>query len=199
MKIAPLSKIQKWLIAGFCFLLALQALLAPVWPGTSVEDYLGGLLMWIAVIEIFHGFRRPVESERRSAWYSGAFSFLIAVLLINANLFLGNALYIFISVVLALDALRYLLKYYRGTKKIKGRWQDLAAAIGNILLLLTFFVFKERGIAWALSLVIAFRITGITISMITARTGILEDVNVDVVRAKPGSSTTPPTARSCSS
>jgi hypothetical protein len=182
MKTKPVSKIERWVLTGICFLLALLALLAPVWPGTSVENYLGGLLMWIALIEIFHGFRRSLETERRSAWYSGAFSLLIAVLLINAHLLLGNALYIFILIIFALDAVRYLFKYYRGSKISRGRWQDLAAAFGNILLVLAFFVFKEKELGWILSLVIAFRIAGIAISMLAAKTGVMENVNVDIVR-----------------
>src|SRR4249920_2993665 len=146
MRSKPLLKIQKWWLTGICFFLALLALLAPVWPGTSVENYLGGLLLWVAVIEMIHGFSRSVETERRSAWFSGVFSLLMAVLLINAELLLRSALDFFICTVFALDAARYLFKFYKGSKISRGRWEDLASAIGNLLLILAFFVFKEKGL-----------------------------------------------------
>jgi hypothetical protein len=177
-----LNKNSKWVFAGILFLLAALALVAPVWPGNSVEDYLGGLLAWAAVIEIFHGFRRSQEEERRSAWYSGAFSAVMAMLLINAHLLLSNALYVFILIVFGLDAFRYLWKYFLSSKEQKGRWQDLAAAAGNIFLLISFFVFKEKGMTWVLSLVVTLRMVGIALSILAAKTGELEDVNVDVVR-----------------
>jgi hypothetical protein len=172
------SGVRKWLPPGICFLLALLALLAPVWPGTGVEQYLGGLFLWAAVVEIFHGFRRSLAKERKSAWYSGGFSLLLGFILINAELLLANALFIFIVIVLVFDVFRFLFKYFSA----KRRWQDLAAVAGSILLLLVLFVFKEKGLPWALSLVTCLRIFGIGISMLAARIGVIEDVNVDVVR-----------------
>ena len=176
------SGVPKWLLTSICFLLALLALLAPVWPGTSVEEYLGGLLLWVAVIEIFHGFRRSLGTERKSAWYSGGFSLLLGVLLINAQLLLENALFIFIIIVLAFEVSRFLYKYFRATGTSTRRWQDLATAAVGIILLLVLFVFKEKGLPWTLSLVTALRSFGRGVSILAARTGVMEDVNVDVVR-----------------
>src|SRR5688572_31101035 len=107
------SGVPKWLLASICFLLALLALLAPIWPGTSVVVHLGGLLLWIAVIEIFHGFRRSLGTERKSAWYSGGFSLLLGFSLINAQLLLANALFIFIIVILVIEVFRFFYKYLR--------------------------------------------------------------------------------------
>ncbi|HEY5970269.1 MAG TPA: metallophosphoesterase [Chitinophagaceae bacterium] len=176
------SGVPKWLLASICFLLALLALLAPIWPGTSVVVHLGGLLLWIAVIEIFHGFRRSLGTERKSAWYSGGFSLLLGVLLINAQLLLANALFIFIIVILVIEVFRFLYKYLRTAGNSTRRWQDLAATAIGIILLLVLFVFKEKGLPWTLSLVTSLRCFGRGISILAARTGVMEDVNVDVVR-----------------
>jgi len=175
------SKVRKWLVPCICFLIALLALLAPIWPGSSIEEHLGGLLLWVAVIEILHGFRCSLRTERKSTWYSGGFSLLIALLLINAKMLLDNALLIFIVIVFTVEAFRFLFKYFKESKTSKGRWQDLAAGVGSILLLLVLIVFKGNGLGWVLSLVIALRIFGIAISILSARLGVMGDVNVDVV------------------
>ena len=58
----------------------------------------------------------------------------------------------------------------------------MAAGIGNVVLIAFFFIFSRNGLAWVLSIVIALRMVGIAFSILTAKTGILKDVNVDVVR-----------------
>lgn len=182
MRIPPLVTFRKGLYVGICLLLAVLTLLAPIWPGTAIAEYVGGWLIWVALIEIIHGFRRSLDTERRSAWYSGTFSLLIAILLINADLLRTNALTIFVVIVFALDAFRYFYKYYRASKSLTGRWQDIAAGIGNLILIALFFLFSQKGLGWLISIVIALRIVGIGFSILTARTGILQEVNVDAVR-----------------
>ena len=178
-----LLKYRKWILAGVLLFLSLLAFLAPVWPGTSVENYLGGLLIWAGILEILHGFRRTQNKERRSAWYSGIFSLILAALLINAQLLMKKALYVFFLVVFALDACRYLIKYFQGKNEGRGKWQDLAAASGNILLLLASIVFREKGVEWIFSLMVALRLAGIALASFVAQRGTPDEVNIDVVRA----------------
>ena len=60
MQLRRVPLLRRWIFAGLCFLFAMLALLAPLWPGHAVPEYLGGLLLWVAIIEIAHGFRRSL-------------------------------------------------------------------------------------------------------------------------------------------
>lgn len=166
-----------------CFIFATLAFFAPVWPGNSVVPHLGGLLTWVALIEIYDGFRRAEYSSRKSAWASGALSLLMSVILINADLFLSNALYVFIILVFAVDGIRYLIKFLNDYKLKHFYWIDLLAAIGNLLLVLALLISKDKGQAWALSIALCIRMVGIGIKLLSAKTGILHQVSEDVVAA----------------
>ena len=122
--------------SGLCFLLAVLAFIAPVWPGNSVEPHLGALLVWIGIIEIYDGFRRSDFPSRKSAWMSGVLSLLMAFLLINSELFLSKALYFFVLLIFAIDAVRYLLKFSKQFRNKQSYWFDLLAGVGNVLLVL---------------------------------------------------------------
>ena len=74
------------MFTGLGILLGILALLTPYWEVTEPESYVGGLLVWAAILEILHGFRRAENQARMAAWVSGAFTLLIGMLLINGIL-----------------------------------------------------------------------------------------------------------------
>ena len=168
-------------LAVICFVFAGLAIFSPVWPGNSIAHYLGELLLWIGVLEIYDGFRRSAQASKNSAQISGALSLLMAALLINAALFQRNALVVLVMSVFTIDALRYLLIFWKAYRNKKFNWFDLLAGIGNILLVLLMFLLEEKGQVWALTVAVCLRIVGIGLNLLSAKTGILTEVHQDVI------------------
>ena len=106
-KLAP----DRILMAVLCFIFVFLSLYAPVWAGNTIESYLGGLLLWVGIIELYDSFRRSDIASKKSATGSGAFSLLISFILLGADDFRGKALFVLVMVVFVLDALRYFLKF----------------------------------------------------------------------------------------
>ena len=155
--------------------------LCSIWPGSSLAQYVGELLLWVGVLEIYDGFRRPDKSSKNSAQRSGALSLLMAALLINEELFQRKALLFFIMGVFAIDALRYGVNFFKAWRNKKFYWVDLISGAGNILLVILMLLLQERGLLWTIVVAISLRIVGIGISLAWAKTGILAQVHEDVV------------------
>ena len=78
---------QRFIFTAIGVLLAVLAFLTPFNDIADPASYVGGLLVFAGILEIFHGFRRSENPARFSAWFSGSITLLIGVLLINAALF----------------------------------------------------------------------------------------------------------------
>jgi len=111
---------QRFVFTGVGILLGLLSLLMSFWNVLDPAQFIGGLLVWAAILEIVHGFRRAETGARRSAWISGAITLLIGILLLNAELFQRKPLVDFILVLFAVDAFRYLLNVFRKRKNVDG-------------------------------------------------------------------------------
>jgi uncharacterized membrane protein HdeD (DUF308 family) len=177
-KITP----DRMLMAVLCIIFVFLALYSPVWAGNTIESYLGGLLLWVGILELYDSFRRSDIASKKSATGSGAFSLLISFILLGADDLRGKALVVLVMVVFVLDAVRYFLKFLNEYRNRKFFWMDLLAAIGNILLLLVLYLTKETGRAWALGIVVGLRIAGIGLNLLLAKTGVLSQVDEDVLR-----------------
>ena len=66
------TNVQRFVFTGIGAMLGILALLTPVWEVAEPASYVGGLLVWAAILEILHGFRRADNHARYSAWISGA-------------------------------------------------------------------------------------------------------------------------------
>jgi uncharacterized membrane protein HdeD (DUF308 family) len=174
--------IDRLLMAAICLVFVLLALYSPAWAGNTIESYLGGLLLWIGLIEIYDSFRRSDIASKRSATRSGLFTLLISFILMGADDLRGKALVVLIMVVFILDALRYFFKFLKEYRNKEFYWLDLLAAIGNIMLLLVLYLTGETGRAWAIGIVVGLRIAGIGINLLLARTGVLSQVDEDVLK-----------------
>ncbi len=172
--------LDRWLWFGLCIALAILAFLAPAWPANSIEHYLGELLVWAGLIELYDGFRRSERPSKTSAQWSGALSLLMAGILVNAILFQAKALYLFITVIFAVDAVRYVWNYFRSDKSTLQHRIFLFAGIGNLLLVASLYFWESKGQALVLSIAIGIRLMGIGISLLVARTGQLAQVDEDV-------------------
>jgi uncharacterized membrane protein HdeD (DUF308 family) len=107
------TNLQRFLFTGIGILLGILSLLTPYWEVAEPASYVGGLLVWAAVLEILHGFRRAENQARFSAWISGAITLVIGVLMINALLFQQDALINFILFLFLFDAARYVYLYFK--------------------------------------------------------------------------------------
>jgi len=175
--------IDRILMAALCLVFVILAFYSPVWAaGSRIESYLGGLLLWIGLLEIYDSFRRSDIASKKSATGSGAFSLIISFILLGADDFRGRALFILVMVVFILDAIRYFFKFLNEYRNKKFFWMDLLASIGNILLLLILYLTQETGRAWALAIVVGLRIAGIGINLLLAKTGVLSQVDEDVLK-----------------
>ena len=180
-KIISKRGIDRSIMAAACAVFAAFALFAPIWPGNSIEPHLGGLLLWIGILEIYDAFRRSDPESKKMARRSGILSLIIAIILINAELFQDNALFIFILILFIIDALRYLLKFIREYRAKRKFLYHLLVFAGYLLLVIFLLAYEEKAHGWVLSIAIAFRMVGVGLSLLTATSGELNQAGEDVV------------------
>jgi uncharacterized membrane protein HdeD (DUF308 family) len=175
-------QLQTRVLALVCMLFGGLAILSPIYPGGDVASHVGGLCVWVGIIEIYHAFKRNKRWSRRNAMYSGGFSIFIVVILINSIYFQLHALRLMIAIVFALESLRYFRNHVRQFYHTGRRNSfDLWAGIGNALLILGIFFLHGKGIMWVVAPIMGFRLIGIGLSLLAAPTGTLDQVSEDVV------------------
>lgn len=172
---------QRFVFTGLGILLGVLALLEPFMNVTEPASYIGGLLVWAALLEILHGFRRAENNSRTSAWFSGAITLLIGILLINAILFQRKSLTELILVLFLIDAIRYLFFFFKSRSNGENKWSALLSGLGNATVVVLILIFKGKGMEWVISFSGSLRILGTVYNLYTAKTGILENVAEDVV------------------
>ena len=173
---------QRIIFTGIGLLLGALALLTPFWDVAEPASYIGGLLIWAAILEIAHGFRRAENRSRISAWFSGAITMLIGTLMINAELFQRKPLVDFILVLFLIDASRYLVLFFKSRQKEKkSAWYYLLSGIGNGVVVLLIILFRGKGLDWVVSLSGALRIFGTVYGLYTARIGSVGKVAEEIV------------------
>jgi 3',5'-cyclic AMP phosphodiesterase CpdA/uncharacterized membrane protein HdeD (DUF308 family) len=172
---------QRFIFTGVGIILTVLAILTPFLQVAEPAHYVGFLLVWAAILEVVHGFRRAEGASRASAWISGGLTMLIGVLMVNANLFQRKPLIDFIILLFVIDAGRYMWLFFRSRKKEETRWHSLASGIGNAIVVLLVMIFRGQGLEWVVSVCGALRIFGIVFDLYTARTGTVKNVAQDVV------------------
>jgi len=175
--------IQRFIFTGLGILLGILALLTPYWEVAEPAIYVGGLLVWAAILEILHGFKRAETHARYSAWFSGTITLVIGFLMINALLFNRHALVNFILALFFIDATRYLYLFIKDRRQGNFTWSLLLPGIGNVLIMTLIFLFKGKGLEWVISICGALRIIGMILSLFTARTGTSEKVSEDIIES----------------
>src|SRR6187455_141762 len=175
---------QRIIFTGIGLLLGALALMTPFLDIAEPPSHIGGLLIWAAILEIAHGFRRAENWSRNSAWFSGAITMLIGILLINAKLFQPKPLVHFMLVLFLIDASRYLILFFKTRRKEKKpAWHYLLSALGNGVVVMLIILFRGKGLDWVVSLSGALRIFGTVYGLYTARIGNVQKVAEDVVDA----------------
>ncbi|MFD1314373.1 metallophosphoesterase [Namhaeicola litoreus] len=174
---------QRYIFTGIGILLAILALLIPFKDIADPVTYMGGLLIWAAILEILHGFRRSESQARLSAWFSGGITLLIGTLLINNLLFQTEPLVQFILLLFLIDGIRYFYIFLKNKKSGKPSTKYLLSGIGNILALLIILFFRHKNIDWVVALVGFLRILGTIYNLFTSKMGVLENVAEDVIKS----------------
>lgn len=174
---------QKFIFTGIGILLGVLSLLTPFWEIAEPASYVGGLLVWAAILEIIHGFRRAENPARNSAWVSGAITLMIGILMINALLFKTDALINFILLLFFLDTSRYLYVFLKKWRKGEHDWSSMLSAVGNGLVILLILLFKGKGMVWVISICGTLRILGTIYNLYTARLGTSVQVAEDIVES----------------
>ena len=172
---------QRFIFLGLGLLLGILSLLTPYWEVAEPVSYVGGLLMWAAILELIHGFRRAEDKDRQSAWISGAITLIIGVLMMNATLFDRDALIQFIRILFFIDAVRYTVLFVKEIRKGSRAWPVLLSALGNGVVVVLITVFYGRELVWLIALCGALRVFGTLYNLFMARIGVSESVSADVV------------------
>jgi uncharacterized membrane protein HdeD (DUF308 family) len=141
---------------------------------------LGGLIFFVSLVELFHGFRRAKPDQRAMAWKSGGVSLLMGIFLINASLFRSRALTLLVGATFIFDVVNYSMHALKETDPVKKKKAWFAAA-GNLAVLFFMLIMHEQGVHIALAIAIALRIFGTAYNMHTAEIGNLGDVSEDLM------------------
>ncbi len=171
---------QNRLMAGIVFFLSIMAFLAAFHKNQEVEPDLGGFMIWAAIIEIIHGFRRASVDLRTMAWKSASVSIFIGILLINASLLITSALAIFVAISVLVDAVIY-VRHALKEQDVAKRNRDWLAAAGNFAVILIMLIFQQRGIHIAIAIAVGLRIFGTALNILSAPLGKLEHVSEDIM------------------
>ena len=148
--------------------LAVLAILSPWMARTAPAERVGVLLSLAAIIEVADGFRRTGSAAQRAAWFSGAITLAMGVLLINAPWVTGAGLILVLAGWFALDALRYIVAAVRQVRAGHTMWPSLLAMLGNLAVVLILLSLRGRGAAWLISVAGALRILGTAWNIRTA-------------------------------
>lgn len=175
-------KRQQLIIAGIVFLLAILAFSAS-FRKLAVLEYVGGLLIWTAILTFIQGFQRAVETDRRSARNEAIITLLLGLIYVNAALLKGSAIGWFMLVFFAIDAFAQARLFYISNKKGKPILRYALAALGNLLMVAGILLLKGKGQEWIVAVSGAFRIAGIGLEMLACKLGQPDAIGVDVATA----------------
>ena len=176
------DRFEKLFFAGIVFVLAALALYDPFKQQSGIEN-VGWLLVWAAVLVFIQGFKRSSVKERNSAHISALITLILGFLLVNAEFFVNNAMYLFAALLFGADAFRQLISFIKAKRNGKHHVPQLLAFIGNLGVLLALLFFRGRANEWILSLTGGLRIAGMGIEILSSRIGVMKEVGEDVIQA----------------
>jgi len=174
---------QQRLAGGFVGVLGVLALLVPFWPELAPELRLGLMLLAAAAIELFHGLRRADPAERRGAWFGGAISLVLGVLLINAPLLMSGMLVLGLAGWLSLDGCRHVVAAVRARRAGQPVGWHAASALGLFAVVAALVLFRDAGALWMVAIVVALRLFGTSAGILRARTHAAGAAGESVVRS----------------
>ncbi|MGE3309501.1 MAG: metallophosphoesterase [Limisphaerales bacterium] len=158
------------------------ALAVPLWPELAPERRLGLLLAGTALAESFHGFRRADRRGRRAAWFGGAITFAMSLLLWNAPALAGKSVVVFVAGWFLLDAVRHAIAAVRDRGRGLDTRAPLLASGGNLAVVGLIVLSGDRGVLWTLAIASALRMFGVSAQVATAPVFAARDAGDAAVR-----------------
>src|SRR5262245_57674831 len=117
-------------LATFAAILALAALLTPLW--SAEPDHMSGFLLLGGVAaELLYSFRCRTAAAQRSAWASAGFTLLLALVLLNTSWLAVTAVAVFVAAPFTLDAIRHSVAALRAAAARKPFLSHALPALGN--------------------------------------------------------------------
>ena len=163
----PAARERTRALAIFTALLAVLALLAPLWAAEP-ERVAGLFLLAGAAAEIVQGFRRRTSAAQRSAWSSAAYTLLLGLLLLNASWLAVTALVIFVAVPFAVDALRYTGLVVHQIAGRRSFQPAAAAAAWNLAVALAVLLAGRYAVNWVVAFAAGLRLAATTLNLAAA-------------------------------
>ncbi len=148
---------RRWGLAALTAAVGCLALLAPR-ASTAPEPRVGALLLVAAALELLHGFRCSTAAGQRAAWAGGAITGVMGLLLLNAPVFAGGALVLFLAASFGLDGLRFARRALHARSAGRPFGALGWAALGNFAVVALLILVREG--AWAVPIAGALRIFG---------------------------------------
>ena len=108
------------------FVLAAVALVTPIASETAMAR-VGMLLLVAGLLEVYDGFRRARDADARAAWYNGASTLLIGIVVLNSTTIVAGVVIALLAAWFLFDAGRY---GWRGVAAMRRGTPPSAAGLG---------------------------------------------------------------------
>jgi uncharacterized membrane protein HdeD (DUF308 family) len=143
------------------FILAAVALITPLATETAMAR-VGMLLLVAGVLEGYDGFRRARDADARAAWYDGASTLLIGIVVLNSTTVVAGVVIAVLAAWFLFEAGRYgwrgATAIRRGTPLPSRAW--VLPLFGNLTVAVVVLVLRERVLPLTIALTAFLRILG---------------------------------------
>ncbi|AMY10000.1 Calcineurin-like phosphoesterase [Luteitalea pratensis] len=143
------------------FVLAAVALVTPI-ASESAMARVGMLLLAAGLLEVYDGCRRARDADARAAWYNGASTLLIGIVVLNSTTIVAGVVIGLLAAWFLFDAGRYgwrgVAAIRRGTPLPLRAW--LLPLVGNLGVAIVVLVLRERVLPLTIAITASLRILG---------------------------------------
>jgi 3',5'-cyclic AMP phosphodiesterase CpdA len=151
-------------LATFTGLLAVAAILSPLWAGEP-DRAAGFLLIGGVVAELIYSFRVRTSAAQRSVWASASVTLLLALILLNTAWLAITALALFIAAPFLIDALRRSTKAARLAVAGQPFLEEVGWAIANLAAVAAVIFIGRRAPDWLVALAAGVRLFNVTVNL----------------------------------
>jgi 3',5'-cyclic AMP phosphodiesterase CpdA len=144
-------------LAAFTGLLAVAALLSPLW--SAEPDRASGLLLLGGFgVELAFSFRCRTPAAQQRAWAGAGITLLLALVLLNTAWLAATALAVFAAVPFAIDAIRRAREAARRAAAGEPFLKDAASALGHLAVVAGLVLLGSRALNWIVAVAACVRL-----------------------------------------
>jgi uncharacterized membrane protein HdeD (DUF308 family) len=143
------------------FILAALALVTPIAVGSAMGR-VGMLLVLAGLLEVYDGFRRARDVDAKAAWFNGASTVVIGIVVLNSTVLVAEVFVLLLGGWFLFDAIRHARRGWaaqHGTTSLAVRAWLLPLA-GNLTVALAIFLLRERVLWLTIAITASLRILG---------------------------------------